>query len=200
MRSNRFRNVCIFLVLALGASALAFAHDDHYRNYSPAYGASTFDIGYQRGYQDGIRHGERDRFSGVNYNYAHSREYKKADSGYSRSFGDKGVYRNGYRDGYVAGYNKGYHGRDDGYGRSRYGRYDGYEGRGFRRSSYGLPYDQGYQAGYNQAVRDFRERIRYRLTGGDLGFVRALYRSDYGDYRTFERGVCDGYRTGYYRR
>jgi hypothetical protein len=125
MRHLDLKKVGIFLVLVLAVAGMALARGDHYRIYSP-YGRSTFDIGYENGYQDGFRHGEQDRYASVNYNYSHSREYKKAERGYHRSFGDKGEYRYGYRDGYVTGYNKGYYRHSYNNSHTRYGDYRGY--------------------------------------------------------------------------
>jgi len=70
-----------------------------------------------RGYNDGLREGEKDARSRKRPNpYGESR-YKKATSGYSSRYGNKEAYKLAYRQAFVRGYNEGYR-RNDRYRRS----------------------------------------------------------------------------------
>jgi len=60
------------------------------------------------GYQDGLRDGEHDRYTGHSYRPTHDDNYKHADRGYDPSYGDKHQYRDEYRVAYSEGYQRGY--------------------------------------------------------------------------------------------
>jgi hypothetical protein len=68
------------------------------------YADSARRLGYQDGYNDGIR----DRRTGHSFRPTHSDHYEDADRGYNRSFGDKKYYKQAYREGYRQGYDRGY--------------------------------------------------------------------------------------------
>ncbi|HEU5452692.1 MAG TPA: hypothetical protein VFU76_11935 [Terriglobales bacterium] len=65
--------------------------------------------GYQRGFQDGLTEGARDRQSGHSARPQHSDKYDDTP-GYNSSYGDKGQWKQMYRQGFVAGYQQGYNG------------------------------------------------------------------------------------------
>jgi hypothetical protein len=66
----------------------------------------AYRVGYDRGYDDGHRHGRVDGHRYRSYNYSHAPEYRHPDVGYRGGFGSRDRYVDGYRDGYERGYRK----------------------------------------------------------------------------------------------
>jgi hypothetical protein len=79
--------------------------DDRYngggydRSYSPA---------FDNGYRDGVAMGQRDSQKRKSFNPSKNDQFEDADRGYSKSFGDKNLYKNQYRQGFERGYAEGY--------------------------------------------------------------------------------------------
>ena len=74
-------------------------------------------IAYDNGYRKGVERGEnavRDRRA---LDLEREKDYRNADNGYNRSFGDKNLYRNMFRNGFADGYRTAY---------NRYGSNGGY--------------------------------------------------------------------------
>ncbi len=63
---------------------------------------------YQNGFDEGLRHGERDARDRRSAAFDRDREYRDADGGYRRDYGDRESYRRAFRDGYQAGYGQGF--------------------------------------------------------------------------------------------
>jgi hypothetical protein len=179
-------------------------------------------IAYDNGYREGMRDGEsaaRDRRA---FDVGREKDYRKADKGYSRSYGDKDRYRDtfrsGYRDGYRAaydryGYNGGYYGdrgggvrRDGGYGYpGRYpNQYPSYPGGGY---GYGtdIAFQNGVNDGYQKGLDDVRDRkysdyARQKwYRDGDRHYEgrygsRDAYKAQYR--RGFQQGYERAYREG----
>ena len=162
-------------------------------------------LAYDRGFNDGIRDGERDARSRDAYRYQDERAYQRADAGYDRRYGSADRYRAFFREGYVDGYAQGYrrygpqYGRDDRYGRS---------------PGYGYPPvpDTRYLSAYDNGVRDGVEKGREDANGRDRFDPRRHrwyrdaergYNSRYGSreqYRDeYRRGFLAGYEQGYRR-
>jgi hypothetical protein len=70
------------------------------------------DIGYDNGYRDGIRAGQKDLRDREDFDPADQSSYRDGDRGYRSSYGDIEVYKRYYREGFMRGY-------QDGYGRWR---------------------------------------------------------------------------------
>ena len=79
--------------------------------------------GYDYGHRDGLKAGERDARSGRPFSFNRHDEWRDADDGYRRGYGDRDVYRRSFRNGFESGYSDAY---------NRYG----YYGRGPRGSAY----------------------------------------------------------------
>ena len=65
-------------------------------------------IAYDNGYRKGVERGEnavRDRRA---LDLEREKDYRNADNGYNRSFGDKNLYRNMFRNGFADGYRTAY--------------------------------------------------------------------------------------------
>lgn len=66
----------------------------------------------QYGYQDGLNDGTGDFNNHHSFRPTHGGNYKHADRGYDRRFGDKDRYRDAYRRAYARGYQEGYNTSD----------------------------------------------------------------------------------------
>ena len=80
-------------------------------------GAYSRDIerqAYDNGFRDGVRAGEHDAQSGRRYEPSNQRDWRNADDGYHRNYGDPNLYRRNFRGGFEAGYSQGYRRLDDG--------------------------------------------------------------------------------------
>lgn len=164
---------------------------------------------YDRGYREGLRKGEQDGRRGVRFGFYDERDYRRADKGYHRSYGDRERYRQVFRDAYSTGY-------ADGYRRyARYGRNDprggpylqgrpGAWGAGpYGRTTYASPaFENGLREGYEKGREDARRNrsfdpVRHSwYRAGDRH-----YRSQYGPREAYKdqyrRGFQQGYARGY---
>jgi hypothetical protein len=112
-------------VLALAATAVAptaaqaevrvgiginVGNDHGYRR-----GRETFQIGYDRGLEDGMHRGRREARRS-DFDFRDDRDYRRGDAGYRGHYGPKHEYVSGYRRGYEQGYRRAFastrHGRD----------------------------------------------------------------------------------------
>jgi flagellar biosynthesis/type III secretory pathway protein FliH len=170
---------------------------------------------YDQGYREGYRRGEEDGRRGDRFRYEDERDYRNADKGYHRSYGDRDRYRQIFRDGFAAGYADGYN-RYARYGRNTrppvwgsqrpYGQQGGYGSWG--RGSYSPAFDNGVRDGYEKGREDARKNrsfdpVRHSwYRGGDRHYEREYgSREQYKDVyrRGFQEGYERGYREGRYR-
>lgn len=77
-------------------------------HYGPTGGYGWYNYAHQIGYNDGVNDGRIDRRFNRGYRPERDGNFKHADHGYDRYYGDKGAYREAYRDGYLAGYRSGF--------------------------------------------------------------------------------------------
>jgi hypothetical protein len=102
--------------------------------YQGSYGAQRdyrdFErIAYDNGYREGRSHGEHDARDRRDYRVDRDGDYRHADDGYRREYGDRDFYRQSFRRGYEVGYREGYR-RDN------------------SQREYRPPSDRGYGEGY----------------------------------------------------
>ncbi len=143
-------------------SAAAYSADDYRTSYSDARRAA-----YDNGYRDGVKRGEQAARDRRPYDIERERDYRGADNGYNRSYGDRTRYRNDYRGGFAQGYR-------DGYNRN------GYDRRGeVYRDNRG-----GVLGGVLGGV--FGDN---RRNGGNGRYADA-------GYGAFQNGASDGYKKG----
>ncbi|HXH08024.1 MAG TPA: hypothetical protein VNI83_15710 [Vicinamibacterales bacterium] len=192
------------LLLALPGCAHAGWHDRPYRYARSGYA-------FENGYREGFRHGERDARRGLDFAFAHAREYQRADRGYRGHPGGRAAYRIEFRRGYEIGYRDGY---------SRYAGYGTY-----RRSPFGIsprsprgPFDprgawsarggspaaaHGYREGFEKGLEDARDGDPYDprrhrwYREGDRHYDRRYGSRDAwkAEYRrAFLAGYDEGYR------
>ena len=142
MTSNWMPGVAALMGLALAGPATAAPadiHDRGGRSRDYRYEAYSGRVGYDNGYEDGLKRGRHDGDRGDRFDVSRDSKYRDGDHGYKRSYGPRSEYVRAYRQGYERGYrdgfapyayagrgrSRGYYGRD-GYGRDPYGRSDGY--------------------------------------------------------------------------
>jgi len=109
-----WRKMTFVLALAVGLSGSAWAQDrpsSGYRANEP-YGAPRgyegHDYAREIGYNDGVNDGSIDRRYNRGYRPERDSNFKHADHGYDRHYGDKHAYKEAYRDGYLEGYRRGF--------------------------------------------------------------------------------------------
>ena len=189
--------------------------------YNQAYNSQAFNTGYDRGSRAGADDGQRNR----DFNFANKSDYRSADAGYRREYGDRERWRSDFRLGFENGYRDGYSRFRPAYGNGGYGNggYDPYGNRngGWRPGSGGPPpwangrargrggyqyndaaYQTGFTDGYEAGLDDGRDRRRFdpvgegRYRSGDRG-----YNGNYGSrdaYKNRYRGAFrEGYESGY---
>ncbi|HYT65947.1 MAG TPA: hypothetical protein VEL51_05990 [Vicinamibacterales bacterium] len=150
----------------------SYSQDDYRAPYANARRAA-----YDNGYRDGLKRGEDAARNGRPFNVERERDYRGADNGYNRAYGDRARYRDDYRGGFAQGYRDGYSRRGNtsrGYGDNS-GAYGGYGG-GYGNGQYGNRGD-GDNRGYGN--RGY----------GDRGYGNV-------GYGAFQNGASDGYRKG----
>jgi len=117
-----------WLVLAamVFPSCASFADHGHYR-YGDRGRRDAFRVGYDRGYQEGRRHGLRDSSRHEDFNFWHDSRYRRADLGYRGWQGSRIDYRRGFRSGYERGYRAAFSAHRHHDGCRDADRYDGYD-------------------------------------------------------------------------
>lgn len=163
-------------VLSVSGRASAQVHDwmQPRVSYADDFRQSYYDarrIAYDNGYREGLRDGESAARGRRPFDVQREKDWRKADAGYNRSYGDKNRYRDNFRVGYGDGY------------RAAYDRYDngGYYGNG--RSAPRRDDRWDYPGNYPQPGRTYPQG-RY----GDYGSGVANI--------AFQNGVNDGYEKG----
>jgi hypothetical protein len=72
---------------------------------------------YDNGYREGLRAGERDGRSNRRFDPSRHGDWRNANDGYRREYGDHTMYRRTFRSGFEAGYSQAYRRSDRGYRR-----------------------------------------------------------------------------------
>lgn len=207
------RSISFFVALTLAAliSPLAIHHLNAQANPRQNNGLRVGQTGdpYNLGYREGERQGEQDARRGRGFDLDRDPVYRDGDRGYNRRSGTRDMYRDRFRDGFASGYRAAYERiRGVASGLSRKPPSYGPSGPGvFSRQlprSYQEPaFARGYADGYEQGLRDGRDRDRYDPVGsrdyreGDQGYYdrygsRDAYKNNYR--AGFRQGYDDGYR------
>jgi flagellar biosynthesis/type III secretory pathway protein FliH len=211
----------------ISAGALAFSVSAHAQSvpwrtssepavrYAEDQRASYYDsrrIAYDEGYREGLKEGEKDARRGERFYYQDEKEFRNADRGYHRNYGDRERYRQSFRSGYASGYDEGYRrlsvnsrngNRGWGYGRPGVYGNRGYGGYGGGSSGYYSPaFDNGVRDGYEKGQEDIRKNrsfdpVRHSwYRSGDRHYEREYGSRD--DYKNvYRRGFQEGYERGY---
>lgn len=72
---------------------------------------------YDNGFREGVRQGERDARHNRRYDPSRHDEWRDANDGFRREYGDHNLYRRNFRSGFEAGYSQAYRNNDRGYRR-----------------------------------------------------------------------------------
>jgi hypothetical protein len=67
-------------------------------------------VAYDRGFHEGLEAGDKDARKGRRYEPYRHDDWRDADEGYRRSYGDREFYRRSFRSGFEAGYSQAYSG------------------------------------------------------------------------------------------
>jgi len=109
------------LALASALAAPACATSGHmYRDdrpYAYAQAPGVERIARDNGFREGREAGDKDARHGKSFSPERHGDFRDADDGYHRDFGDKEFYRREFRDGYRAGYAESYNAYLSGYRR-----------------------------------------------------------------------------------
>jgi hypothetical protein len=189
MKSHRF--LAGVLAASVWIAAPACASGGHYNNQRNDY--RDFERrAYDVGHRDGLSHGKDDARHRRELRIDRDGDYRSADDGYRREYGDRENYRRAFRQGYATGYTEGFNRiAPSGY-------------FGVRKGLSGPAAQNGYRDGLEVGRRDAREGQRldpgrakwYR--NGDRDYDRRYgSRDDYKrDYRVaFQQGYEEGSRS-----
>jgi hypothetical protein len=192
-----------------GGAAAAYANDDYRVQYGDAQRGA-----YENGYRAGLKRGEQALRDRRPLDIERERDYRNAEDGYNRSYGDRNRYRDTYRGGFAQGYREAYGrrggvqrvdpnpGRDYGRDTGRdYGRGPGYGGQyGYgTNASFGAR-QNGLSDGYKKGLDDLNDRKRPDVTrqkwyrSGDHDYDRR-----YGPKETYRIEYRRGFEEGYQR-
>ena len=181
---------------------------------------------FRTGFDRGLRSGEEDGRRNDRFDYAGKSEYRNADAGYNRNYGDRDRYRSEFRVGFEDGYRQGYSRYQSGYGGYNNGGYNnggystgGYNDGTWRPGSGGPPpwangrgrgqgngswqrndlaFQNGFTDGYDEGLKDIRNRDRFDPS--DEGRYRSAdhgYKSSYGSRDAYRATYRNAFREGY---
>lgn len=125
MKKFRFIPAAVLAVSALASTACAtgyaYGGQGTYRDrggYNDGrYYREVERRAYDNGFRDGVRRGERDARSNRRYDPSRHGEWRDADDGFRREYGDHTLYRRSFRNGFEAGYSQAYRNNNRGYRR-----------------------------------------------------------------------------------
>jgi len=111
MNSSWMPGVAALMGLALAGSSSVeareiYERDGRYRGSRHETAASR--IGFDKGYEDGLRRGRDDGEDGDRYDVTRDGKYRDGDHGYRSSYGSRYTYVRSYRSGFELGYQDGY--------------------------------------------------------------------------------------------
>lgn len=72
------------------------------------YGREVERVAHENGYREGRKAGEKDGRNGRSFAFDRHGDWRDADDGYRRDYGDRDFYRREFREGFRAGYTEGY--------------------------------------------------------------------------------------------
>lgn len=102
----------LVLIGALGVAPACASGQYVYRgdrpSYGGGYGREVERIAHENGYREGVKAGEQDARKGRSFQFDRHDDWRDADDGYRRDFGDREFYRHEFREGFRAGYTDAY--------------------------------------------------------------------------------------------
>lgn len=156
----------------------------------------SYDVAYNNGYREGFDEGQKDARNGDRYRYVDEGDFRSADKGYRREYGDRDRYRRVFRDGFIQGYSEGYDGRVARSG--RYGSVPDSRARVDPRWGSSLAREHGFSDGYERGLEDARDRDRYDpVRHGHYRSADHGYNSSYGSRERYKNEFREAFRSGY---
>ncbi len=117
VNTTRFIPV-LALLGALAAAPACASGTVVYRSEPPrGPGFEIARVAHDNGFRDGRNAGEKDAKKGRAFAFDRHDDWRDADDGYRRGYGDKEIYRREFREGFRAGYTEGYNAFARGYRR-----------------------------------------------------------------------------------
>jgi hypothetical protein len=114
---QNLRWIPLVVAVLVATSACASASRYPYRDYR----IDTQRLAYDTGYREGLERGRVDIRRGHRFDYERDAEFRRADLGYRRDYGNRDFYRRAFKDGFIAGYTEAFRGvrgrQDDRYWR-----------------------------------------------------------------------------------
>ena len=112
LNKSRFLSA-LGLVAALGVAPACASGQYVYRGDRPYYGGGGYGreverIAHENGYREGLKAGEKDGRKGRSFQFDRHDDWRDADDGYRRDYGDREFYRHEFREGFRAGYTEAY--------------------------------------------------------------------------------------------
>ena len=197
--------------LLLSASVLLAAPACASYGYGYQRGGVSRDVerrAYDRGYREGVKAGEEDGRKGRAFSFQQHGDWRDADDGYHRDYGDREFYRRVYRRAFETGYGEGFNRYGRGYRGSRGAYGSPTPGYGYPSTGYGYPSNVpgysspaaqiGYRDGYEVGRNDSRDRESFdpirskRYRSGDHDYDR-----NYGPKEEYKRIYRDAFQRGY---
>jgi hypothetical protein len=158
--------------------------------YQPAY---VSDPAYQRGLQDGIAEGQKDRHKNHDYRATKDGKYEHPPD-YDPSYGDKEHWKRVYQSGFAAGYYQGYYGVVP-------APYVVAQAPVVVAPAVPVPTNPGYQRGFQDGVSDGQQdradAHEYRAMATGKYQHTPGYDSSYGDKDQYKEFYRQGYAAGY---
>jgi predicted small secreted protein len=111
----------VLALSAMASTACATGYgygQDPYRDrapYNSGYYREVERRAYDNGFREGVRQGERDGRSNRRYEPQGHSEWRNANGGFRREYGDQNLYRRNFRSGFEAGYSQSYRNYNRGY-------------------------------------------------------------------------------------
>jgi hypothetical protein len=119
MKTFRFIPVAVLALSTVASTACAtgYAYGGQRRDgyYGNGYYRDIERRAYDNGFRDGQRAGQRDGRSNHRYDPSRHGDWRDADNGFRREYGDRNLYRRNFRVGFEAGYSQAYRQYDRGY-------------------------------------------------------------------------------------
>lgn len=120
-KTLRLIPVAVFAISAMASTACASGYSygqGGYRDRGPYNDRGAYREmerrAYDNGFREGVRQGERDGRSNRRYEPQRHSEWRNANDGFRREYGDHNEYRRNFRSGFEAGYSQGFRQYDRG--------------------------------------------------------------------------------------
>ena len=207
-KTHRYLPALVLLAGVLMVAPACASYDYYGNQRSGGYRSDIERRAYDNGYREGVKRGDEDGRKGRGFSFERHGDWRDADDGYSRGYGDRDFYRRVFRRGFESGYTDSFnrYGRGSGYAIPRGGY--GYPSRGYGYPSNAPGYSSaaaqtGYRDGYEAGRDDARDRNSFdpvrsrRYRSADHDYDRRYGSKD--DYKrvyrdAFQRGYEQGYR------